>query len=146
MAGIDFDRQVFVPPAEQAAKQPSRIMGVVILAIAIAGIGFIGYKLLSDASLNGTSADANSLQQIQQQLADMKERVDQLEKLRARQTRRCRHGGSVYGNIARGRQESLVPRSASAERALDARRLEKPAEFQGSIDGIPCRAPQRRQP
>jgi hypothetical protein len=80
MAGIDFDRQVFVPPAEQAAKQPSRIMGVVILAIAIAGIGFVGYKLLSDTSLNGTSAEANNLQQIQQQLADMKERVDQLEK------------------------------------------------------------------
>ena len=80
MAGIDFDRQVFVPPAEQAAKQPSRIMGVVILAVAIAGIGFVGYKLLSDTSLNGTSAEANSLQQIQQQLADMKERVDQLEK------------------------------------------------------------------
>jgi hypothetical protein len=80
MAGIDFDRQVFVPPAEQAVKQPSRIMGVVILAIAIAGIGFVGYKLLSDTSLNGTSAEATSLQQIQQQLADMKERVDQLEK------------------------------------------------------------------
>jgi hypothetical protein len=80
MAGIDFDRQVFVPPAEQAVKQPSRIMGVVILAIAIAGIGFVGYKLLSDTSLNGISAEANSLQQIQQQLADMKERVDQLEK------------------------------------------------------------------
>jgi hypothetical protein len=81
MAGIDFDRQVFVPSADQAPpKQPSRIMGVVILAVAIAGIGFVGYKLLSDTSLNGTSADANSLQQIQQQLADMKERVDQLEK------------------------------------------------------------------
>jgi hypothetical protein len=80
MAGIDFDRQVFVPPAEQAAKQPSRIMGVVILAIAIAGIGFVGYKLLSDTSLSGTSAEANNLQQIQQQLADMKERIDQLEK------------------------------------------------------------------
>ena len=80
MAGIDFDRQVFVPPAEQAAKQPSRIMGVVILAVAIAGIGFVGYKLLSDTSLNGTSAEANNLQQIQQQLADMKERIDQLEK------------------------------------------------------------------
>jgi hypothetical protein len=81
MAGIDFDRQVFVPSADQAPpKQPSRIMGVVILAIAIAGIGFVGYKLLSDTSLNGTSAEANSLQQIQQQLADMKERIDQLEK------------------------------------------------------------------
>jgi hypothetical protein len=80
MAGIDFDRQVFVPPAEPAPKQPSRMMGALILAIAVTGIGFVGYKLLSDTSLTGTSAEANSLQQIQQQLADMKERLDQLEK------------------------------------------------------------------
>jgi hypothetical protein len=83
MAGIDFDRQVFVPPADQApTKQPSRIIGVLILAIAISGIGFVAYKLMSDASLNGTSAEANSLQQIQQQLADMNQRLDQLEKRR----------------------------------------------------------------
>ena len=80
MAGIDFDRQVFVPPADQVQRPPSRIIGVVILAVAILGIGFVGYKLLSDPSLGGASADANSLQQIQQQLADMKERLDQLEK------------------------------------------------------------------
>src|SRR5580704_4246559 len=81
MAGIDFDRQVFVPPADQApTKQPSRILGVLILAVAISGIGFVAYKLMSDASLNGTSAEANSLQQIQQQLADMNQRLDQLEK------------------------------------------------------------------
>jgi hypothetical protein len=83
MAGIDFDRQVFVPPADQVpTKQPSRIIGVLILAVAILGIGFVAYKLMSDVSLNGMSAEANSLQQIQQQLADMKERVDQLEKRR----------------------------------------------------------------
>jgi hypothetical protein len=83
MAGIDFDRQVFVPPVDQApTKQPSRIIGVLILAIAISGIGFVAYKLMSDPSLNGTSAEANSLQQIQQQLADMNQRLDQLEKRR----------------------------------------------------------------
>jgi len=80
MAGIDFDRQVFVPPVDSPQKPPSRIIGVVIVAVAILGIGFVGYKLMSDASLNGASAEANSLQQIQQQLTDMKERVDQLEK------------------------------------------------------------------
>jgi len=80
MAGIDFDRGIFVAPEEPAPKQPSRALGLVILAIVIVGIGFVSYKLISDASLNGTSAEANSLQQIQQELADMKERVDQLEK------------------------------------------------------------------
>jgi hypothetical protein len=80
MAGIDFDRQVFVAPADQAQKQPSRVLGAVILAIAVVGIGFVGYKLMSDASVRGTSAESNSLPEIQQQLTDMRERIDQLEK------------------------------------------------------------------
>ena len=42
MAGIDFDRQVFVAPTEQPAPQQPRALGLVILAIAIIGIAFIG--------------------------------------------------------------------------------------------------------
>jgi hypothetical protein len=81
MAGIDFDRQVFVAPAEQPApQQPSRALGLIVLAIALVGIVFVGYKLLSYAGGSGTSAEANSLQQIQQELADMNERMDELEK------------------------------------------------------------------
>jgi hypothetical protein len=80
MAGIDFDRQVFVAPTEQPAPQQPRALGLVILAIAVIGIAFIGYKLLSYAGESGASADSNSLQQIQQQLADMKDRMDQMEK------------------------------------------------------------------
>jgi uncharacterized membrane protein YdfJ with MMPL/SSD domain len=80
MSGIDFDRQVFVAPTEQPAPQQPRGLGLVILAIAVIGIAFIGYKLLSYAGESGASAESNGLQQIQQQLADMKERMDQLEK------------------------------------------------------------------
>jgi hypothetical protein len=80
MAGIDFDRQVFVAPTEQPAPQQPRALGLIILAIAIVGIVFIGYKLLSYAGDSGASAESNSLQQIQQELADMKERMDQMEK------------------------------------------------------------------
>ncbi len=80
MSGIDFDRQVFVAPAEQPAPQQPRALGLVILAIAVIGIAFIGYKLLSYAGESGASAESNSLQQIQQQLADMKDRMDQMEK------------------------------------------------------------------
>jgi hypothetical protein len=82
MAGIDFDRQVFVAPADQARKQAPKVLGVVILAIAVLGIGFVGYKLISDVSARGSSADSNSLPEIQQQLTDMRERIDQLEKRR----------------------------------------------------------------
>ena len=80
MSGIDFDRQVFVAPAEQPQPQQPRALGLVIFAIAVIGIAFIGYKLLSYAGESGASAESNSLQQIQQQLADMKERMDQMEK------------------------------------------------------------------
>jgi hypothetical protein len=80
MAGIDFDRQVFVAPTEQPVPQQPRALGLVILAIAVIGIAFIGYKLLSYAGEGGASAESNSLQQMQQQLADMKERMDQMEK------------------------------------------------------------------
>lgn len=82
MADVDFDRQVFVARAEEAPKQPSRVPGLLIMVIAVVGIGFVGYKLMSDPRLNGTSAEAISLPQIQQQLTDMKERIDQLEKRR----------------------------------------------------------------
>ena len=80
MAGIDFDRQVFVAPADQARKQAPKVLGAVILAIAVLGIGFVGYKLMSNASVSGSSAESNSLSEIHQQLTDMRERIDQLEK------------------------------------------------------------------
>ena len=82
MSDIDFDRQVFVARAEEAPKQPPRVVGLLVLAIAVVGIGIVGYKLMSDASLSGTSAETSSIQQIQQQLTEMKERIDQLEKRR----------------------------------------------------------------
>jgi cell division septum initiation protein DivIVA len=80
MAGIDFDRQAYVAPTEHPAPQQPRALGMVILTIAVIGIVFIGYKLLSYAGESAASADSNSLQQIQQELADMKDRVDQMEK------------------------------------------------------------------
>jgi hypothetical protein len=123
MAGIDFDRQVFVPPADQVHKPPSRIIGVVILAVAILGIGFVGYKLLSDPSLGGASADANNLQQMQQQLADMKERLDQIEK---------RHRGAPL--------ESTVAASKPSPAASETSTRSKPAY---QISAASALSPQR---
>src|SRR6202041_1104036 len=101
MAGIDFDRQVFIAPAEQPAPQQPRALGLIILAVAVIGIAFIGYKLLSYAGEGSASAESNSLQQIQQQLADMKERMDQMEK---------RHKpGAPESRLPRSRAEGQVP-------------------------------------
>lgn len=123
MAGIDFDRQVFVPPADQVQKPPSQIIGVVILAVAILGIGFVGYKLLSGPNLGGASADANSLQQMQQQLADMKERLDQIEK---------RHKGASL--------ESTVPAPKPSPAAAETSTRSKPAY---QISAASALSPQR---
>lgn len=128
MAGIDFDRQVFVAPTEQPAPQQPRALGLVILAIAVIGIAFIGYKLLSYAGESGASADSNSLQQIQQQLADIKERMDQMEK---------RHKTAAYESVLPpSRTEAAVPSSnirskpayqVSAASALNPQRTPSPA-------------------
>jgi cell division septum initiation protein DivIVA len=105
MSGIDFDRQVFVAPAEQPAPQQPRAVGLIILAIAVIGIAFIGYKLLSYAGESGASAESNSLQQIQQELADMKERMDQMEK---------RHKtGAPESALPPSRSEASVPSANS---------------------------------
>jgi hypothetical protein len=83
MAGIDFDRQVFVPPADKMPPQTTRILGLLVLVVAVGAIGFTAYKLISEYSQSGASADSSQgLQQVQQQLADMGKRIDQLEKHR----------------------------------------------------------------
>jgi cell division septum initiation protein DivIVA len=105
MSGIDFDRQVFVAPAEQPAPQQPRALGLIILAIAVIGIAFIGYKLLSYAGEGGATAESNNLQQIQQQLADIRERMDQMDK---------RHKtGTTESALPPSRTEASVPSANS---------------------------------
>src|SRR5216684_2012619 len=82
MAGIDFDRQAFVPAAERAPRPISRLLAPLILVIALAALGLVGFKLLSEYSRNAPSIDSRGLEQIQQQLAGMEKRIDQLEKRR----------------------------------------------------------------
>ncbi len=80
MPDIDFDRQVFVTPAEEASRPAPRVAGFLILIVALGGIGFVGYKLFSSSALTEPSADSRNMEQVLQQLADMEKRIDQLEK------------------------------------------------------------------
>jgi hypothetical protein len=82
MAGIDFDRQAFVPAAERAPRPTSRVLAPLILVIAVAALGVVGFKLLSEYSRSAPGSDSQGLEQIQQQLAGMEKRIDQLEKRR----------------------------------------------------------------
>jgi hypothetical protein len=82
MAGIDFDRQVFIPKTDSNPQQLNRILGLVVLVIAVGALGFVGYKLLSDYSGSPATADAQTIEQLQQQLSEMSKRVELLEKHR----------------------------------------------------------------
>jgi len=82
MAGVDFDRQAFIPAAQPAARPAPRLLVPLILMIGVATLGFIGYKLFSQYSQNSPTANSQGLQQIQEQLAGMEKRLDQLEKHR----------------------------------------------------------------
>jgi hypothetical protein len=83
MAGIDFDRQVFVTPTDKAPRVSPHILGPVILLIAIAAAGLIGYKLISGSSARSSQqADSDSVAQMQQQIDELQKRLDMLEKHR----------------------------------------------------------------
>jgi hypothetical protein len=82
MAGVDFDRQAFIPAAQPAAQPATRFLVPIVLLVGVATLGFVGYKLFSQYSQNTPSANSQGLEQIQQQLAGMEKRLDQLEKHR----------------------------------------------------------------
>jgi cell division septum initiation protein DivIVA len=84
MAGIDFDRQAFIPASEKSPRVSSNILGAAILIAAIAIAGFVAYKLIPSLSATAAphTADSASLTQLQQQLEEMQKRLDTLEKHR----------------------------------------------------------------
>jgi Tfp pilus assembly protein PilV len=82
MPGIDFDRQAFAPAADQTPQNLSRILIILALVVVVGLIGLIGYKVYSGFAVGAASADSQGIEQMQQQLTDMKARIDQLEKRR----------------------------------------------------------------
>jgi cell division protein FtsB len=83
MAGIDFDRKAFVPATESAPSSQNRALGSLILLIALFGLGFLGYKFISDSKQSAAAAsDSQSLEGLQQQLAKLEKRLDQIERRR----------------------------------------------------------------
>jgi hypothetical protein len=83
MAGIDFDRKAFVPAAEPVPRPQARVLGSLLLVIALAVLAFLGYKLLADSRQSAAAAtDSQSLDALQQQLTKMEKRLEQLERRR----------------------------------------------------------------
>src|ERR1700688_1616202 len=83
MAGIDFDRQAFVTPTDKAPRVSPHILGPVILLIAIAAAGLIGYKLISGSSARSSQqADSETVAEMQQRIDELQKRLDTIEKHR----------------------------------------------------------------
>ena len=83
MAGIEFDRQIFASTGEAQRKPAPQALGAVLLVVALALAGLVGYKIFTQASQSNAIAAANAqVEQLQQQLADSQKRIEELEKRR----------------------------------------------------------------
>src|SRR5580704_7423601 len=80
-AGIDYDRQVFAPSTQQPATAPSPagIFFFVAVIAAILALGYVGYKGFVQNSGSST-ADVRALNEMQQRVTVLEERLAQAEK------------------------------------------------------------------
>jgi Tfp pilus assembly protein PilE len=80
-AGIDYDRQVFAPSAPQPTAAPSTagIFFFVAVIAAILALGYVGYKGFVQSS-GGSTADVRALNEMQQRVNALEERLAQAEK------------------------------------------------------------------
>jgi hypothetical protein len=80
-AGIDYDRQVFAPSAQQPAATPSAagIFFFVAVIAAILALGYVGYKGFVQSG-GGSTADVRALNEMQQRVNALEERLAQAEK------------------------------------------------------------------
>jgi len=79
MAEVNFTRQPFVTVQDpQRGIALPRLIGGVLLAAAFAALAFLGYRLVIEYSGSPTAAQP-ALSQVQEQLAGIEKRIDQLE-------------------------------------------------------------------
>ena len=81
MPGVDFDRKAFLPATEGAPRSQNRALGSVILLVALLAAGLLGYKVLSEFKQGvAATSDSQNLEAIQQHVAKLERRLDQLER------------------------------------------------------------------
>jgi hypothetical protein len=83
MSGVEFDRQSFVRAGQPPRNPALPIVGLFVAALALVGAGYISYKLISAPMPAARPADeVQVLDQMQQQIARLDERIEELEKHR----------------------------------------------------------------
>jgi hypothetical protein len=79
MEEANFNRQPFVTVQDHERRIAlPRLLGTLVLAAAFVALAFLGYKLVSEYA-NAPTASRQGLDQVQEQLAGMEKRIDQLE-------------------------------------------------------------------
>src|SRR5215470_2578527 len=86
MAGVEFDRQAFVPasaPTPSPGKSLIHLISSLLLVMALGLVCYVGYKVYL-VNLNSTAlTSANEeVQRLQQQLGEMQKRLDTVERHR----------------------------------------------------------------
>ena len=81
MPGIEFDRGAFAPAGAPPKPSIVRMLSPILFVLAVGLVAVVGYKIYAETQQSTAVAAANSeVQQLQQQLAEMQKRLDQVEK------------------------------------------------------------------
>ena len=82
-AGIEYDREAFIPAADRLSDSNPSLRGVLVLVASIAAIialAFLGYKIVAQSDVGGGSpSDSRMLGQLDQRLSGIEQRLEQLE-------------------------------------------------------------------
>lgn len=83
MAGIEFDRQAFIPSTAVQPRSPLHLMVPILAALGLALVAFVGYKVFLVKVQSNEAAAANTeIIQLEQQVGELQKRIDTLEKHR----------------------------------------------------------------
>jgi hypothetical protein len=81
-AGIEYDREAFVHTEDRMSGGNPSVRGILVLLatiVAIAAIAFLGYKLATQNDSVGSGSESRVLGQLDQRLATIEQRLEQLE-------------------------------------------------------------------
>lgn len=81
-AGIEYDREAFMPAADAMSDGNPSLRGVLVLLASIAAIvalAFLGYKIVAQSDAGGSVGDSRVLSQLDQRLSGIEQRLEQLE-------------------------------------------------------------------
>jgi len=111
MAGIDFDRQVFVTPNQPPRKLPLHLMGPSLFLIALVLAGYVGYRIYKESVRASTANNATAeIEQLKQQLVEMQKKLDQAE--------RHRTPTPPHANAASQVQPEAAPKKAAPPKVV----------------------------